>query len=182
MGRFFSLEVDWELTALHRKRAVCYEILCRTADFLDLGSTVMIFDYGKYVVFVSRPRNSRLSRKTLHLAINHTDNRPSESEMLVSRFVCFFNRCEINRKLDVILSRSGHKHGEGKYFSPSYGIWPLILEPMYVLFTDCGFAMNMDTSVCDKYVCYGKERLKHAKKNQRKDTKEQKQSTKQETN
>jgi len=50
-------------------------------------------------------------------------------------------------------------------------MWPLKLEPIYVLFTDCGFAMNMDTSVYDKYVCYGKERLKHAKKNQRKDKK-----------
>jgi hypothetical protein len=51
-----------------------------------------------------------------------------------------------------------------KYFSPFSGIWPLKLEPIYVLFTDCGFAMNMDTSVYDKYVCYEKERLKHAKK------------------
>jgi hypothetical protein len=61
-------------------------------------------------------------------------------------------------------------------------MWPLKLEPIYVLFADCSFTMNMNTSACDKYVCYGKERLKHAKKNERKDTKKQEQSTKQETN
>jgi hypothetical protein len=77
----------------------------------------------------------------------------------------------MNRRLDVTFSRYGHRRGEGKYFSPFSGIWPLKLETIYVLFTDCGFTINMDTSVCDKYVCYGKERLKHAKKNQRKDTK-----------
>lgn len=73
--------------------------------------------------------------------------------------------------MDVILSRSGHRRGEGKYFSSSSGVWPLILEPIYVLFADCGFTMNMGKSVCDKYICYGKEGLKHAKKNQRTDTK-----------
>ena len=77
----------------------------------------------------------------------------------------------MNRSFDVTLSRTGHRRCEMKYISPSSGIWPLKLEPIYVLFTDCGFAMNMDTSVYDKYACYGKERLKHATKNQRKDTK-----------
>jgi len=44
MVRFFGLDVSWELTALHRKRAAWYENLHKTADFLDLVSTVMIFD------------------------------------------------------------------------------------------------------------------------------------------
>jgi hypothetical protein len=44
LGRFFGSDVGWEITALHRNREAYYEILCKTADFLDLLSTVMISD------------------------------------------------------------------------------------------------------------------------------------------
>jgi hypothetical protein len=71
----------------------------------------------------------------------------------------------MNRRLDIILGRSGHRRGEGKYFSSSSAVWPFKLEPVCVLFTDCGFTVSMDTSIHDKYVCCRKERLKHAKKN-----------------
>jgi len=60
----------------------------------------------------------------------------------------------MNRRLDAIFSCSGHRRGEGKYFSPVSAIWPLKLEPVYVLFTDCGFTVNMDTSVYDKYLIF----------------------------
>jgi hypothetical protein len=70
------LQFGWGLTALHRKMAACYKVLCKTADLLDLVNTVMIFGlHNKTLSLFTDRVTVRFPGNSLRFAVSYYVHR-----------------------------------------------------------------------------------------------------------